>query len=178
MRDVRKLCLLEAMEKWGAERTFVFAVCICAVTCMLRFFWIFLIYRSINAAACLSALISTCGCVLLGVIVCDLFDKTFSVAIVFCRNRYTASISFFVLTRPRVIDGSRFLRNSAYLGDCSFFRVVGTWKCVSIRMRMERCSISFWKMHGCNLVGDAEDVSPHFFRRGGHNMPCPPLFSL
>jgi len=26
---------------------------------------------------------------------------------------------------------------------------------------------------GENLVGDTGDVSPHFFRREGHNMPCP-----
>jgi len=58
---------------------------------MLGFFCIFLIYRSINAAACLSASISTCGCVLLGVIACDLFDKTFCVATVFCRSRNKAS---------------------------------------------------------------------------------------
>jgi len=31
-------------------------------------------------------------------------------------------------------------------------------------------------VHGRNLVGDTGDVSPHFFRRGGHNMPCPPAF--
>jgi len=30
--------------------------------------------------------------------------------------------------------------------------------------------------HGCNLVGDTGDVPPHFFRLGGHNMPCPPTF--
>jgi len=30
--------------------------------------------------------------------------------------------------------------------------------------------------HGHNLVGDTGDVSPHFFRRGGHNMPCLPTF--
>jgi len=29
--------------------------------------------------------------------------------------------------------------------------------------------------HGRNLVGD---VSPHFFRRGGHNMSCSPHFFL
>jgi len=33
-------------------------------------------------------------------------------------------------------------------------------------------------IHGRNLVGDTGDVSPHFFRRGGHNMPCPPNFFL
>jgi len=32
--------------------------------------------------------------------------------------------------------------------------------------------------HGRNLVGDTGDVSPQFFRRGGHNMPCPPHFFL
>jgi len=30
--------------------------------------------------------------------------------------------------------------------------------------------------HGHNLVGDTGDVSPQFFRRGGHNMSCPPTF--
>ena len=30
--------------------------------------------------------------------------------------------------------------------------------------------------HGSNLVGDTGDVSPHYFRRGGHNIPCPPTF--
>jgi len=30
--------------------------------------------------------------------------------------------------------------------------------------------------HGRNLVVDTGDVSPHFFRRGGHNMLCPPTF--
>jgi len=30
--------------------------------------------------------------------------------------------------------------------------------------------------HGRNLVGVTGDVSPHFFRRGGHNMPCPLTF--
>jgi len=32
--------------------------------------------------------------------------------------------------------------------------------------------------HGRNLVGDTGDVSPHFFRWRGHNMRCPPTFSL
>jgi len=33
--------------------------------------------------------------------------------------------------------------------------------------------------HGRNLVEDAGDVSPHFFRRWGHNMPrYPTFFSL
>jgi len=32
--------------------------------------------------------------------------------------------------------------------------------------------------HERNLVGDTGDVSPHFFRRGGHNMPYPPHFFL
>ena len=32
--------------------------------------------------------------------------------------------------------------------------------------------------HGRNLVGTRETCVPHFFRRGGHNMPCPPHFSL
>jgi len=32
-------------------------------------------------------------------------------------------------------------------------------------------------IHGRNLVGDTGDVSPHFFRRGGQNMACPPTFS-
>jgi len=32
--------------------------------------------------------------------------------------------------------------------------------------------------HGCNLVGDTGDVSPHFFRWGEYNTPCPPTFSL
>ena len=36
----------------------------------------------------------------------------------------------------------------------------------------------FTLAHGHNLVGDTGDVSPHFFIRGGHNMPCPPHFSL
>jgi len=27
-----------------------------------------------------------------------------------------------------------------------------------------------------HLVGDTGDVSPHFFRRGGHNMSCHPHF--
>jgi len=31
-------------------------------------------------------------------------------------------------------------------------------------------------MHGRNLVGDTGAVSPNFFRQGGHNIPCPPLF--
>jgi len=30
--------------------------------------------------------------------------------------------------------------------------------------------------HGRNLVGNRGDVFPHFFRRGGHNMPCSPTF--
>jgi len=30
--------------------------------------------------------------------------------------------------------------------------------------------------HARNLVGDKGDVTPHFFRRGGHNMLCPPTF--
>ena len=33
-------------------------------------------------------------------------------------------------------------------------------------------------MHERNLVGDTGDVSPHFFRRGGHDMPCVPHFFL
>ena len=32
--------------------------------------------------------------------------------------------------------------------------------------------------HGRNLVGDAGDVSPHFFRRGDIICHVPPLFSL
>jgi len=32
------------------------------------------------------------------------------------------------------------------------------------------------RQHGRNLMGDTGDVSPHFSRRGGHNMPCPPTF--
>jgi len=43
-------------------------------------------------------------------------------------------IVLIVVTRPRVIDGPRFLCNSAYLGECCFFRVIGTLKCVSIRI--------------------------------------------
>ena len=31
-------------------------------------------------------------------------------------------------------------------------------------------------MHGRNLVGDTGDVSPHFFRWGGHSMRCSPHF--
>ena len=42
-------------------------------------------------------------------------------------------IVLIAVTRPRVIDGPRFLCNSAYLGDCCFFRVIGTGKWVSIR---------------------------------------------
>jgi len=30
--------------------------------------------------------------------------------------------------------------------------------------------------HVRNLVGDTRDMSPHFSRRGGHNMHCPPTF--
>ena len=33
-------------------------------------------------------------------------------------------------------------------------------------------------LHWRNLVGDTGDVSPHFFRRGRQNMPCPPTFFL
>ena len=43
-------------------------------------------------------------------------------------------IVLIAVTRPRVIDGPRFLRNSAYLEECCFFRVIGTGKRVSIRM--------------------------------------------
>jgi len=32
--------------------------------------------------------------------------------------------------------------------------------------------------HGRNLMGDPGEVSPHFFRRGGHNMSCHPHFLL
>ena len=32
-------------------------------------------------------------------------------------------------------------------------------------------------MHGRNLVGNTGDVTPHFFRRGRHNMPCPFTFA-
>ena len=31
-------------------------------------------------------------------------------------------------------------------------------------------------LHGRNLMGDTGDVSPHFFRLGGYNMPCSPTF--
>ena len=31
-------------------------------------------------------------------------------------------------------------------------------------------------LHGHNLVGDTGDVSPHFFRWGWYNTPCPPTF--
>ena len=31
-------------------------------------------------------------------------------------------------------------------------------------------------MHGRNLVGTRGTCPPHLFRRGGHNMPCPPTF--
>jgi len=34
------------------------------------------------------------------------------------------------------------------------------------------------KTHGRNLEGDTGDVSPHFLKRGGHNMPCLPHFFL
>jgi len=43
-------------------------------------------------------------------------------------------IVLIVVTRPRVIDGPGFLCNSAYLGECCFFRVIGTGKRVSIRI--------------------------------------------
>jgi len=33
-------------------------------------------------------------------------------------------------------------------------------------------------VHGRNLVGDTDDVSPHFFRGGRHDMPCPSHFFL
>ena len=37
-------------------------------------------------------------------------------------------------------------------------------------------SVNALYVHGRNLLGDAGDVSPHFFRRVGQNMPCPPTF--
>jgi len=33
-------------------------------------------------------------------------------------------------------------------------------------------------LHGCNLVGNTGDVSPHFFRWGVIICQVPPLFSL
>jgi len=51
-------------------------------------------------------------------------------------EHYTTGVSIVltVMTRPRVIDGPLFLCNSAYLGECCFFRVIGTGKWVSIRI--------------------------------------------
>ena len=40
------------------------------------------------------------------------------------------------------------------------------------------CSFTHSINHGHNLVGDTGNVSPHFFRPGGHNMPCPSHFFL
>jgi len=36
--------------------------------------------------------------------------------------------------------------------------------------------MTLFYLHGRNLVGNTGDVSPHFFRRLGHNMPCHPHF--
>ena len=66
-------------------------------------------------------------------------------------------IVLIAVTRPRVIDGPRFLCNSAYLEECCFFRVIGTLKRVSIRkrgsvsvyeLRTERWSFSFGRRIG------------------------------
>jgi len=37
-------------------------------------------------------------------------------------------------------------------------------------------SAHWLRPHGRNLVGDTGDVTPNFFKWGGHNMRCPPLF--
>jgi len=56
-------------------------------------------------------------------------------------------IVLIAVTRPRVIDGPRFLCNSAYLGECCFFRVIGTLKCVSIRIEDWEVVLEFRKTY-------------------------------
>ena len=44
------------------------------------------------------------------------------------------------------------------------------------RLRSTVGIITSYSYTWAQFGGDAGDVSPHFFRRGGHNMPCPPTF--